>query len=136
MTDEEIRIAISKHLGWRFAGDAEFDEYTKNWGSADKWCAPPGTDFTKWKPEYPLVDRPHLVFTHGIPRYTECLSAMHEAFCSMDPWLQIDFSKNLLSVYRNRTGTERTGAAVVDFLHADASHWAEAFLRTLNLWKD
>lgn len=125
MTDEEIRVAIAKHLGWRFAGDTEFDEYTKCWRNASEWCAPPETDFTKWRPEHPLVNRPHLVPTHGVPRYTECLNAMHEAEKVLSPeqWLS----------YWSFLGVKLQDLSI---LHATARQRAEAFLRTLSLWKD
>jgi hypothetical protein len=78
--------------------------------------------------------------SHGhyaeIPDYLNDLNAMHEAFEGMNPWLHIEFVRTLLSTYRRRVGKERTGAANVDILHATAPDWAEAFLRTLNLWTE
>ena len=120
MTDEEIRIAIAEACGWSNVKVYPRSESNKRHSEdTEQVC---------------LGYRG--AGSCSVPNYPECLNEMHEAFGSMDPWLQIEFPKNLLSVYRSRTGTERTGAAAVDLLHADARHWAEAFLRTLNLWKD
>lgn len=68
-----------------------------------------------------------------VPNYPEDLNAMHEAFKRMDPWLHVQFASNLLGVYRAGNAPSE-GAAAVDLLMAEAHHWAEAFLRTLNLW--
>jgi hypothetical protein len=124
MTDEEIRIAIAEACGLLH-------------------LMPLKRTTRRMKDDPNGVRLWYCDHHHGgaaeyieVPFYPTDLNAMHGAFGSMNPWMQPEFSKNLLSVYRSKTGTERTGAAVVDLLHADARHWAEAFLRTLNLWKD
>jgi hypothetical protein len=108
MSPEEQRVAIAKACGWKkFTPDSI--QYTAQRADG-KWGV--------------------------IPDYPNDLNAMHRAFEDMDPWLHIEFVRTLLSTYRRRVGKERTGAANVDILHATAPDWAEAFLRTLNLWTE
>lgn len=74
-----------------------------------------------------------------IPRYSEDLNAMHEAITQYGDgprWMEFrsEFTRNLLEVVR-RGPNYLDGTASWYFATATPMRLAEAFLRTLNLWK-
>ena len=71
-----------------------------------------------------------------LPQYTSDLNAMHEAEkmllgdSTRHGVLQSTFSKNLFKIMNSPDGVSD-----FDKIHATAAQRAEAFLKTLNLWK-
>jgi hypothetical protein len=68
----------------------------------------------------------HPTEPHSIPDYPNDLNAMHEAEKTLDDDLDLDYSENLEIV---------TGGDMSKYRSATAAQRAEAFLKTLNLWK-
>lgn len=84
MTPQQINIAIAEHLGWKFKGDPELDEYTKGWVKPEAWAAPPGTSSLDWM-RNELSDEGRLVFVHSIPDHHGDLNAMHKVLVEHVP---------------------------------------------------
>jgi hypothetical protein len=61
--------------------------------------------------------------THGVPDYLNDLNAMHEA------------EKVLTKIEATTYACGKLRGGLFDAVHATASQRAEAFLKTLNLWK-
>ena len=70
-----------------------------------------------------------------LPDYLNSFDAMSKVFVNMDPWAHVQFTSNLIAVYR-KNNKQRDGAAAVDLLMASAAEWAEAYLCTLGLWEE
>jgi hypothetical protein len=67
-----------------------------------------------------------------VPSYCRDLNAMHEAHHTLDPDQQTDFARWLRSaVLKSPVGISHPG----QLINATAAERAEAFLKTLNLWK-
>jgi hypothetical protein len=62
------------------------------------------------------------------PDYLNDLNAMHEAEKVLNGHEQNDYCFTIMDIQKSGGGFRR--------LHATAAQRAEAFLRTLNLWKD
>ena len=109
MTPEAQRIAIAKACGFK---DIRREVAERLFGNMD-WFGTPlqGTEFE---------ERVQL------PRYLKDLNAMHEAEKVLTPKQRCDYMDFL-------DPQEQNGW---DVCHATASQRAEAFLRTLNLWKE
>ena len=76
-----------------------------------------------------------------IPNYLKDLNAMHEAEAELwDKGLAMEFTNQLVGIVCSARGFRRDKSTVDDHLmclsHATAAQRAEAFLKTLNLWKD
>lgn len=82
-----------------------------------------------------------------LPNYTECLNAMHEVEKTLTTTQRIQFADilyNSVGKYLlNWSGCYYPGEqptidldAIFQTLHAPASQRAEAYLRTINKWKD
>ena len=119
MKPEEQRIAIAKACGWRFVY-----EYTYNFDSPPELTSisPEGRRFCGYHPDYP-----------------NDLNAMHEAITQHGngpQWVEFrsEFTRNLLEVVR-RGPNYLDGTASWYFATATPMQLAEAFLKTLNLWK-
>lgn len=106
MKPEEQRIAIAEACGWRFVYD-----YTYNFDS------PP--EFTTISPEGGR-------FCGYCPDYLNSLDAMHEAES-----LIIKRGARAIRDYEDALQKH-----VSNIVFASAAQRAEAFLRTLNLWKN
>jgi hypothetical protein len=61
--------------------------------------------------------------THGVPDYLNDLNAMHEA------------EKTLTKIQARTYACRKLRGGIFDAVHATASQRAEAYLKTLNLWK-
>ena len=106
MSEEEIRVAIAGACGWRVDLPAQ---YIKGW--------PPGSQ-----------DR----FPRIVPDYANSLDLMHEAEKVLThPADQRAYGIELLNVVE----ANEQDANRFNHIHATAAQRAEAFLRTLNLWK-
>jgi hypothetical protein len=119
MSPEAQRIAIAEACGWKYIR-AEVD-----------WLPQELTGhYTKPHPTDPEKEKFYCT-RHSIPDYLNDLNAMHEAekTCiigvAKEP-LDTLFRLNLWNVLE---GTE------TDPIHANAQQRAEAFLKTLGLWK-
>jgi hypothetical protein len=116
MKPEQQRIAIAEACGWRIESDgANTFVYSPNKTS--------GTG-------YRMNDIRHPKIIKLLPDYLNDLNAMHEAEKALDPIRQCRYAETL---YRLMIGNH----AVSGFMkiHAAAALRAEAFLKTLNLWK-
>jgi len=119
MTPEQQRIAIAEACGWKFQhpspnnGSPEWSEMKCN--AILCWVRPGGGS---WQLE-------------ELPDYLNDLNAMHEAEKLLKSEQHFTFQVELARVIN--TTTYPLNFAL---LHATAAQRAEAFLRTLNLWKD
>jgi hypothetical protein len=109
MTPEEQRVAIAEARGWKLVmDDPLYEPY---------WEDPKGN---------------MIGVSCGLkyPDYLNDLNAMHEAEKVLDLIKRCQFADNLFRVMVCEDG-------VSEFMkiHATASQRAEAFLKTLNLWK-
>jgi hypothetical protein len=125
MSDDEINEAIAAHCGW------DFDpEWAHEWDSRGRWVEEPETKQRK--------------FRHAVPRYTHDLNAMHEAERSLDAiskWVGDENASCAEEAYMDwlaRVVTSSDGKFADDWqlCHATARQRAEAFLRTINKWKE
>jgi hypothetical protein len=115
MRKENQRIAIAEACGWRPYGNKT------TWENGQTYGVPPnGND--EW-----------LQF----PNYTEDLNAMHEACLKLNRFQKQTFFRALQGVC-STSQKERapTYAQEYELIHATAPQRAEAFLRSLNLWKE
>ena len=144
MTDQEINIAIAESLGakWTKVADSEFGANWQlgftykdrqngiNWLSAG---AP-------WAVQFIVADKPDnsgsLHLARDVPDYFNDLNAMHEAEKILEPKRISDLNRpDLLALYFGILDT----ICFVNFggrTRATASQRAEAFLKTLEKWKD
>jgi len=135
MNTTDQRIAIAETIGatWQDV-PPEDREWAKQYHpkrllSFRKW------DFTRpCCAPLPIPD-PATGDALNVPRYTEDMVAIQDAFRKLNPWLHIRFGQLLLEVTRVNSGQTRAGAPMVDILHATAADWAEAFLKTVGKWK-
>ncbi len=110
MTHQEINEAISRHLGWKSPSSPEAKAAHVNWQTADRWWIDPDG---------------HEQFAHNIPDYLNDLNAMHEA--------EKVLVREQRFAYWHELNNIVMGTVHVAF--ATAAQRAEAFLKTLNLWK-
>jgi hypothetical protein len=110
MTDNEIRIAIAEACGWR--------DVTPN-----PLFTPPHCGFNDSQGK---TESTNCGSKWGIPNYLNDLNAMHEAENMLTKEQQELYYKHL-NFNHNRRGP---------IWHCTAAQRAEAFLRTLNLWKE
>lgn len=106
MTDDEINKAIAEACGWKLLAN-------------NRWTKPCG-------------------IYADLPNYTADLNAMHEAEVScIIPMTTPCFYDTLQSIiFRDKEMTDVNPKIFSAWLtHATASQRAEAFLRTINLWK-
>jgi len=111
MTEEQINIAIAESLGWKL--HSELDE---------TWCAPHQSDC-------PLVNE--LV---PRPNYTTSLDACAEFEKSMDCTTCAIYSRTL----RDKCDENPPSDVSAENYgwHASPKDRCEAYLRTMNLWKE
>jgi hypothetical protein len=115
MTPESQRIAIAKTCGWKISLNEETSEHQEYW-----YVEGGGSCGTYGSKEYAVK---------ALPNYLTDLNAMHEAEKQLIAKSQQDRFMYYL----------QQGYASDQFwciAHATAAQRAEAFLRTLNLWKD
>lgn len=121
MTNQEINIAIAKVCGWTF-GEPSFTH-------AGRWEVrfgnPPYSSDSKWAGEPPSFEECYKNYSL-LPNYCEDLNAMHAAENGLNNQSKAIYREKLCIVTLNNGGP----------IHATASQRSEAFLRTLNLWKD
>jgi hypothetical protein len=117
MTSTAQRIAIAEACGWTYTRATLLEKPLEFWTKPD---APRGYSDGSSPPDY-LND----------------LNAMHEAERTLDYGQRSEFRaiiKNRFTPDRDRFTPQDQFEAVI--CHATAAQRAEAFLRTLNLWKD
>ena len=107
MTPEAQRIAIAEACGWTEISDWEG-------GMNGKHPTEPWGDF--------------------IPDYLNDLNAMHEAWQTLTPSQKTCFESELYSIVIGQAEYNRNDDSPY-ITNATAAQRAEAFLKTLNLWK-
>lgn len=127
MTNEEIRIAIAEACG------AEFAKWGKDWMLL---TTPSTTEPIRIKLNGRTLEQGKRDYISALPNYPECLNAMHGAVMSL-PLKQWDNYELHLAVVVFGPHMRHT----VRYQHfattnATARQRAEAFLRTLNLWRE
>lgn len=119
MNSEQQRIAIAEACGWKF-GDEDASIYS-----------PRGSSWSRWKTAHDcggLEDQLLLV----LPYYLSDLNAMHEAEKTLNEDQQDTYWCHLRhSVCVGLDDMQHC----FNTAHATASQRAEAFLKTLELWK-
>lgn len=131
MTDEEIRITVAEACGlFRFMPLKRTTRRMKD--------DPNGVRL--WYCDHHHGGAAEYV---EVPFYPTDLNAMHEAVNNVPDELRLAYRRNLnlaangLSVGALRKlSKEQQEQAFWQYANATARHRAEAFLRTLNLWKD
>lgn len=144
MSPEAQRIAVAEARGWNFEKKPRHNMLSEvpAWhvlspegilrcGKEIQYATRFGKESRYWAFEGDLKD---YLDECKAPNYPTDLNAMHEVFLALDPWLQPEFTANLLEVYRSRNPA-RHGAAAVDMLCAPASDWCEALLKTIGKWE-
>ena len=114
MNEQEQRFAIAEACGWKNADHPDVMAQKVGWGMPEKWCMDP---------------LGKLRFNHDRPNYLKDLNAMHEAE------EMLTFPQQ--AMYQVQLGRV-VGLVLPAFyrcIHATAAQRAEAFLKTLNLWK-
>jgi len=109
MTPKEQRIAIAEACGWKWVGHPDQVKATQGFTMPEKWVLSPDGE---------------KHFRHDIPDYLTDLNAMHEAEKMLD-FNQLKDMEESISFHFGITP-----------FHATAAQRAEAFLKTLNLWKE
>ncbi len=124
MTDNEIRIAIFEACGWTTrSGVVEYDGVSMPWAL---WIK----DGKEYNP-------------HDAPDYPNDLNAMHEAEKVLSGENAISYRNHLAritTVLRNLSDMEEVEPYCNEnecaYIHATAKQRAEAFLKTIEKWKD
>jgi hypothetical protein len=119
MTDQEINEAIALHLGWLRPEHPDCMKHKIGWSMPEKWWMDPKTV---------------LRFGHDIPNYCTDLNAMAQAVKVLDI--------NDLCRYIDELDKICVPVHICHYTHwiavveASARQRAEAFLRTINKWKE
>ena len=108
MTHEAQRIAIAEACGWKPGGSG------KTWGDGQTFGIPPNGEDWHWQ---------------EMPDYYNDLNAMHAAEKALTRQQQTEYAYQLSEIVAPITAEDWCIA------HATAAQRAEAFLRTLNLWR-
>jgi hypothetical protein len=116
MTQIEQRIAIATHLGW-IGIERKPRHHQEDWVIG----YPPGA-----------TDRGDF---NVVPNYPHDLNAMRKAEDTLTERQQRRYVE-ILTLRASVTDSEITSRNAWIAIHATAAQRAEAFLRTLNLWKD
>ena len=114
MTPEAQRIAIAEACGWK-KGGLDCDGY-------QIWIHPSGA-------------RQYWAY---VPDYLNDLNAMHEAeeVIRANQFRFVNYPQELFKVIARREWNGDLGYFTFNFINATAAQRAEAFLKTLGLWKD
>jgi hypothetical protein len=112
MNDSEMQIAIAEACGWKL--------HPKN----DSIVIPPNS---------PNSVQPR----HTLPDYLNDLNAMHEAeeVLRNDQFNYTSYWRHLFQVVAGKEWTGDIGYFHFEMAHATSTQRAEAFLKTLKLWK-
>lgn len=112
MTPEQQRIAIAESCGWKWKAKVK--------GAIKVWHKPPDMVF----------------YDHQLPDYPNDLNAMHDAekSCILETFEKSLLFRNALHKICCDGHNYKIEASLI--WHATAAQRAEAFLRTLNLWKE
>lgn len=115
MSPEAQRIAIAEACGWKNHDHPDCMALKDGWVMPEKWCLSPDGK---------------LSLNHDRPDYLNDLNAMHDAEKAVEK--EVFYMMNLVKVMKESgtigTRSDRT-------YRATAAQRAEAFLKTLNLWK-
>ena len=104
MNEQEQRIAIAEHMGWKGPNHPDVCDFVRGWPSEDWIMNPAG----------------HIGHLNGSPDYPNDLNACHEMEKTLDAWDMMSYLDLLIE-----TGTPCT---------ATAAQRCEAFLKTVGLW--
>jgi hypothetical protein len=115
MKEIEQRITIAKVCGWTQS-------------DVDYWISPSGIEYQVMHGYQTYKDGSDI-----LPDYLHDLNAIHEAEKILEDNQRMHFRGELVEMMRPKYGFE---SACLLAIHATAAQRAEAFLRTLNLWKD
>ena len=90
----------------------------------------------EWGPLRGRKDDTSMVYE--VPDYLNDLNVMHEAEKSLSIIQRLRYYQELIDIFdRHPDGSHRYGACIYwESVHATASQRAEAFLKTLGLWKE
>lgn len=119
MTDEQIRIAVAEVMGWKLSPDR--DRFGNQYYVLNEVYVKAG--------EFPISAK-------GLPNYPEDLNAMAEARKTLTKDQMEAYHDNLHEVTSRNHDGENDKVATMLMVDATARQRAEAFLRTLNKWKD
>lgn len=123
MTPEAQRIAIAEACGWKSPYHPENIAGMNGW-----WSQKRGVWWVN-----PLSER---VMISSVPDYPNDLNAMHEAEKVLMHDQQVQFSIEVGRLTTAYLPASRSAWTDFTLMHATAAQRAEAFLRTLNLWKE
>jgi hypothetical protein len=110
---EAQRIAIAEVCGWKGPDHKEVQNHVATWQKPEIWWMNPKGELT-WISE--------------VPDYLNDLNAMHDAEKMLTAQQGGDYDSHLWIIIQR----DKTRPAC---WHATAAQRAEAFLKTLNLWK-
>jgi hypothetical protein len=112
MKPEEIRIAIAEACGWTGVRMSRLSEHLTGGDFTDYCGIRPGHTQEAWR--------------EVIPDYLSDLNAMHEAIMAQPPYIRVQIFEELVRKFNHP----------VNAFISEASDWAEAYLKVLNLWKE
>jgi hypothetical protein len=118
MKPEEQRIAIAKACGWAEITFTGYRHQGIRPESSKRYC--------NWNRPAPAIDVDDAREWHWLPDYLNSLDAMHEA----EKVLRNQFNTIEETYWRNLSHVKPHP------IYATAAQRAEAFLKTLSLWKD
>lgn len=128
MTPEQMRIAIAEACGWT---DIAYRPIEGGWSGKTKLCVERSADYYI-----------------ALPNYPNCLNAMHEAEKVLTDEQSIQYYTELYNVVERDYDRTTPSIHSANFdecgrcwrtfkcIHATSQQRAEAFLRTIDKWKD
>jgi hypothetical protein len=128
MRPEEQRIAIAEACGWKPDDDgAGINTWEASWVR---------TKLYGLRPTF-RADGTVASYTADclVPDYLNDLNAMHEARKILTRDQQVEYAMHLGRIVTSHMPASRAAWMDYAIANADASQHAEAFLKTLNLWK-
>lgn len=146
MKPEEQRIAIAKACGWSFKKKPRQNMMSKipAWHMTtpdgimrcgkERWYETAYGKESHYQPFQGNLE--DYLDDCGVPDYLNDLNAMHEAYRSLRLIQQIEFLNHLFNVVKDTRANNLDDDSVrMVAVNATAAQRAEAFLKTLRLWK-
>ena len=120
VTNEEINIEIAEFCGWRKIREQDYQPFGTN-----EYIHGPSQVLVGIHPESDVDDIEYEV----IPDYCNDLNEMHEAENTLNADQQYEYAYVLDDLIKNRS-------CEFDLIHTSARMRAEAFVRTIDKWKE
>jgi hypothetical protein len=133
MSPEAQRIAIAEACGWTECRPRA-SVTDRPWISGFNPC--PDKTIAVFNEYGVEMEEPRALDPETLPDYLNDLNAMHEAEKTLTDEQQLQYGNEVIDVCDRAIDPADRRAKSFDLFHATAAQRAEAFLRTLGLWKD